>query len=105
MIPFKYIIEPYLQSFEYNIINQIINTNKKIHILVIKTSNKCNYCQTIDRIEHHLFYCRESQTKWDKLETWILDKLELNINITVCEILFAITFTMNEYIELIKVGI
>ena len=57
-IPFKYVREPYLQSFQYKIINQILNTNKKLHTWKIEQSNKCDYFQSIDTIEHHLFYCK-----------------------------------------------
>ena len=37
--------EPYLQSFQYNIINRILNTREKL-----------NKWKIADGVEHHLFY-------------------------------------------------
>ena len=101
-IPFKYVREPYLQSFQYKIINRILNTNEKLHTWKIKKSNKCDYCQSIDTIEHHLFYCQISKTIWDQLETWLYNHFEIKLNLTVCEVLFGLPYAINEYIELIN---
>ena len=50
-IALKYTREPYLKSFQYKIINRILNTNEKLNKWSIKLSNKCNYFQAIDTIE------------------------------------------------------
>ena len=68
MIPFKYVREPYLQSFQYKIINHILNTNEKLEKWAIKQSNNCNFCQSIDTFEHHLYQCQASKIIWGKLE-------------------------------------
>ena len=47
-IPFKYTIEPYLQSFQYKITNRILNTNEKLEKWRIKQSNRCNLCESIE---------------------------------------------------------
>ena len=102
IIPFKYVTEPYLQSFQYKVINRILNTNEKLHKWKIIASNKCHYCKSIDTLEHHLFYCSETKCIWDKLEIWIYNQFELKLNLTVCEVLFGIPFISNEYIEVIN---
>ena len=102
MIPFKYIREPYLQSFQYKIINIILNTNANLHRWNIKTTNKCTYCNEIDTIEHHLYFCKESIIIWEKLENWVFNQFGLNIKLTVCEILFGLPHAVDNYIELLN---
>ena len=37
---FKYVREPYIQSFQYKIINRILNTNEKLFKWSLKQSNR-----------------------------------------------------------------
>ena len=67
-IPFKYTREPYLQSLQYKINNQILNTTDKLEKWFNKEINKCNYCQTIDSLDHDLYQCGKSKTVLDKVE-------------------------------------
>ena len=101
-IPFKYVREPYLQSFQYKIINRILNTNEKLEKWSIKPNNKCNFCQSVDTIEHHLFQCKNSKLIWDKLENWLLKNIQLKLNLKECEILFGIPHTPTAHLELIN---
>ena len=101
-IPFKYVQEPYLQSFQYKIINRILNTNEKLHKWSIKQTNQCNFCQATDTIEHHLYSCKDSNTIWNQLENWLLDCIEIKLNLKECEILFGIPNAPNEHLELIN---
>ena len=101
-IAFKYTREPYLQSFQYKIINRILNTNEKLEKWSIKLSNKCNYCQAIDTIEHHLYQCKDSKTIWEQLELWLYNQIEIKLNLKECEILFGIPNAINADIELIN---
>ena len=90
IITFEYFREPYLQSFQYKIINWILNTNKKLEKWFIKPSNKCNFCHSVDTIEHHLYQCENSKIIWDKLENWLLINIQLKLNLKECKILFGI---------------
>ena len=101
-IPFKYTREPYLQSFQYKIINRILNTNERLAKWSIKPSNICNYCQSIDTLEHHLYQCTKSKTIWNKVETWLYKQIDLKLNLRECEILFGIPNAINEDLELIN---
>ena len=101
-IPFNYTREPYLQSFQYKIINRILNTNEKLEKWSIKDTNKCNFCKSIDTIEHHLYQCTESKKIWDNLEDWLFNHIEIRLNLKECEILFGIPNATNEYLELIN---
>ena len=80
-IPFKYVRESYLQSFPFKIINIILNTNEKLYNWLIKQSTKCNFCESIDTIEHHLYQCIESKRVWNKMEWYIYQHLEIKLRI------------------------
>ena len=102
MLPFKITKEPYLQSFQYKILNRILNCNDKLHTWKIKTTNICEYCSNIDTIEHHLFWCTNSQEFWNKVQKWIKDNLDTSLKLTVCEIIFGICIENNKSIDMIN---
>lgn len=77
----------------------IASFNEAIHDC---ESKKCNYCQAINTIEHHLFYCKGSKAIWNHLEIWLDNQDQIKLNLTVCEVLFGLPFAINEYIELIN---
>ena len=56
-LPYKIIGEPYFNSFQYKAPNRILNFKDKLFIWKKSDNNKCIYCQNIDTLEHHLFYC------------------------------------------------
>ena len=82
--------ETYLQSFQYKILNRILNCNERLHKWKIKSNNKCDDCGEVDSIEHHLYFCITSKTFWKKLKTWLIDNLGFGIELTVCEVLFGL---------------
>ena len=89
-LPYTFIKEPFLQGFQYKVLNQIINCNDKLHIWKIKDNNKCEYCKDIDTLEHHLFWCDQSRDFWNEVKRWSKSNLDTSMNLTVCVILFGI---------------
>ena len=102
MLPFRITKEAYLQSFQYKILNRILNCNDKLHTWKIKTSNKCEYCDQIDTIEHHLFWCRSTQEFWNKVQKWVKNNLDTSLKLTVCEIIFGICIENNDSFDMIN---
>ena len=49
---YKITTEPFLQSFQYKVLNRIINCNDKLHTWKIKDNKICEYCIEIYPIEH-----------------------------------------------------
>ena len=96
MIPYRCIVEPSLQSFQYKIINRLLNCNENLCKWKIKNSDKCFYCLKVDTIEHHLFECTESKKIWAKLNKWMLNNIEFCFDLTICEVLFGIPITNND---------
>lgn len=89
-LPYQIVREPYIQTFQYKIINRTLNCNSNLYKWGIRESPHCHYCNQYDTLEHHLFYCNESQKFWEKLKHWIFKTLELKFNFTICEILLGI---------------
>ena len=84
--------EPALQSFQYKVINRIINCRYNLFKWKIIDSPLCTYCSTVDTIEHHLFSCDTTQKFWHDVKKWTGKKLNVTFNFTICEILFGIPF-------------
>ena len=101
-IPYLYTQEPYLQSFQYKIINRILNTKEKLYHWKITPDNKCKLCGQVDTLEHHLYYCRSSEQIWASLQEWLNNHFETSFKLTVCEVLFGIPFIANEYSQLLN---
>ena len=89
-LPYKIAHEPYLQSFQFQVIHRIINCNDNLYKWKIIDSPKCSYCTSVDTIEHHFYYCRISIELWRKLSHVIYEVFNLNIHFTVSEILTTI---------------
>ena len=89
-IPFSITKETYLHTFQFKILNRIMNCNEKLKTWAIKTSEKCSYCDHCDTIEHHLFECHTSRKLWDQLEKWFADTLQIFHEFTICEIIFGV---------------
>ena len=79
-----------------------IKSQLQLHSYLLKQSNRCNFCESIDTLEHHLYQCFESKKIWDKLESWLFNHIKIKLNLKECEILFGIPNATNEYLELIN---
>ena len=88
--PFKITTEPYLQSFQYKVLNRILNCRQKLCLWKLIENEICVYCQSIDTIEHHLYYCNESKKFWIAINSWLSNTLEIDYKFTICEVLFGL---------------
>ena len=104
MIPFKVMREPYFQSFQYKIINRILNTStrEKLYRCKITQNNLCQYCKMIDTLEHHIFHCPVSLVMWKRLEDWISENLEITYKLTECEVIFGIPMDNSADMDIIN---
>ena len=50
LLPFKILVEPFYQSFQYK-----LYTGKKLEWKII-TSSTCSFCGAVDTLKHHLYY-------------------------------------------------
>ena len=72
---FKITQETYIQSFQYKIINRIINWSDELYNLKIKSYNECDECGEVDSIEHYLCYCKTSTNFFNQFKEWMVDSL------------------------------
>ena len=84
--------EPYLQSFQYKILNRSLNCNYNLFKWKILDHSTCNYCPlSIDTIEHHLYYCTKSKEFWEETENWLESILQIKFSFTICEVIFGMS--------------
>ena len=69
-LPFHSTRETKLQSFQYKIINRIIECNKKLHDMKIKPKPTCSYCPEVDTIDHFFLHCPGAKSFWDSFFNW-----------------------------------
>ena len=86
-------LETYLQTFQYKILNRLINFNFNLYKWKIKSEPYCDSCViAIDTIEHHLFLCPLSKKFWEEVEVWLNKQNNMpdRIQFTICEVIFGI---------------
>ena len=86
-LPLKIVKDSYLISFQFKIIHRIFNCNYKLFVWKIKESPQCPICQYTDNLEYYFYYCESSKFFWVQVEAWLKEKLLVNFNFTVLEIL------------------
>ena len=68
MLPRLVTHNPYMKSFQYRILNNILFLNKKLHIFGIKSSPPCSFCNLYDETPFHIFYeCNRVKYLWSDL--------------------------------------
>ena len=92
--------EPYFHSFQYKILNRILNCKDKLFTWKLSENNECTYCNEIDTIEHRLFTCVEFF--WNLVSQCIKDNLDTCFNFTICEIISGILISYNPTINAIN---
>ena len=68
--PYICLRETKLQTFQYKVINRIINCNKKLFDIKIKNSPVWSYCDQTDDINHFFFMCKDMYEFWKRICTW-----------------------------------
>ena len=90
--------EPYLHSFQYKIVNRILNCGTNLHKWKLNDMPECAYCNTTATIEHHLFLCVNTRLFWDKTANWFSEIFEIETyeDPTVCKVLFGTAIEENK---------
>ena len=88
---YKITREPYLQSFQYKILNRSLNCNYNLLKWNVTHDAKCNYCSLVDTLEHHLYYCSASMDFWENVSNWIEEITKVKIRLAICDIIFGLT--------------
>ena len=92
-LPYKITKEAYIHSFQYKVLNRILNCNYNLHKWGIKDSPLCIYCTSLDTIQLHLYECEECKKFWKGIEEWIHEKLQVKFHFAICDIIFGFPLT------------
>ena len=57
------------------------------------TITKCNICENVDTVTHHLFECQKSADFWTKVQSFSDKKLGVKLNFSICEVIFGMPIT------------
>ena len=69
-----------MRSFQYNLLNNVLFLNKKLHIFGIKLSPLCSFCNLCDETPLHIFYeCDSIKCLWSDLVHYFQNSLLLRI--------------------------
>ena len=91
--------EPYLQSFQYNNLNRILN-NK--HNLKKSQTDQCYICKEVDVVVRHRFNCVDNKVViYKRVHNWMICNLGYGFELTVCEVLFGIPTSNSADIKLL----
>ena len=67
---FKTVRETKIQSFQYRVLSRVLPCNYWLHKFRIKQNNLCDFCRSVDKIEHFLVSCPVNKSFWNELEIW-----------------------------------
>ena len=87
---YKITKEPYLQSFQYKILNRTLNCRYNLYKWKISSSPTCIYCTENDTIEDHLYHCNVTINFWREVSTWLYKINLIKLSFTVCEVIFGL---------------
>ena len=69
-LPFESIRQTKIQCMQYKIINNIYACILKLYHWKIKNSSQCKYCDQVDNVLHHFYYCNDIKLFWNSFHNW-----------------------------------
>ncbi len=90
-ICFNTVHDNYLIWLQYRILNRILGIRSRLYKLNMINSPQCKLCNTNDEETlTHLFYqCPEVKSLWKNIQEWIKNKLNIQINITMTDVILG----------------
>ena len=79
-----------LQSLQYSILHRYFQCNYNLHMWQLVDSPNCEYCHVVDNIEYFFFYCESVHNIWNCIKRLNIQCFQININVTVLEVLLGI---------------
>ena len=69
-LSFKTVRETKIQSLQYRVLSRVLQCNYWLHKFRIKQNNLCDFCRSVDKIEHFLVSSPVNKSFWNELEIW-----------------------------------
>ena len=90
-LPHSVAFEPYVQAFQFKVLNSILYTNSKLHKIGYISDNLCSFCKRESETIQHLFYnCSYSITFWKDFELYYLSLTKQQIHLELRDILIGV---------------
>ena len=80
-----------LHSLQFQIIHRFFPCNATLHIWYKEHDKHCDYCNQVDTLEHYFYHCKATKQFWTELSIWWNSVTQVNINVSMFDILFGIT--------------
>ena len=91
ILPHTMCFELYINAFQYKVLNNILNTNMKLHKLGFTADDRCSFCKfEPETWEDLLFYCTYSKRFWKDYESYFHSLTNEFISITLQDMLIGI---------------
>jgi hypothetical protein len=87
-----------LINFNFKLTHRILAVGEKLKVWDIKENEKCEECNQIDTIEHHLVQCPAVLTFWQQVFNWWENISKTKFPLIAYEIIFGIPNESNEII-------
>ncbi len=100
---FKYHKETKLIEIQWKILHNIFPTNILLNRIGIKDTEKCEFCNEKDFVEHMFVNCKRIDRLWENISHKISSKLNMRILLTEQIILLGVE--QADYLELTDIDI
>ena len=86
---FSSTLDSRLHWFQFRIVHRIIATNKFLNYIKVRNDPLCTFCKAeTETIEHLFFHCHFVSSVWGNFESWIKEKTNIEISITLFDAIF-----------------
>ena len=89
-LPYKVARENFLHSFQYQVVNRYLPCKALLYKWSKAQSDKCNFCNDKDTIEHFLYECTYLFPFWNSFNIWWYNVYKFNIQLTTADVIFGL---------------
>ena len=82
LLPPKIIIDTYLITMQFKILNRVFSCNYTLFLWNIKTSPYCDACQKVDNLEHYFYYYCDVEHFSRQVENWLSNIITSKVKLT-----------------------
>ena len=93
-LPHSVTFEPYVEAFQFKVLNSFLYTNSKLHKIGYIADDLCTFCKCESETMQHLFYyCSYSISFWEDFELYYLSLTQQQIHLNLKDILIGLLTT------------
>ena len=89
-LPYKVSRETNLQSLQFQIIHRFYPCNAMLSKWYEDHEDECNFCNTVDTLEHHFYSCTETKDFWTAFQDWWFNVSAVRMSLNLFHIVFGV---------------